>query len=251
MWILSDIPETKGIMHKLVTILCCLLLALLPACARNYIVCVGIADYPGTKNDLRLSAGDALTMQQLYQKNGQSTVRLFQNEQATVAAVTAAFNELCTEATEDDAVIFYFSGHGVPGAFVCHDDFLKYDDIVSALGRSAAKKKIILADACFAGKARRSNRHATAETYAQTSVLFFLSSRTNETSIENRKMKNSLFTAYLERGLRGGADTDRNRTITAHELFQFVSEGVQQKSNQKQHPVMWGRFDNEMPLMTW
>ena len=238
-------------MHKFIQIALGLLFTLLPACARNYIVCVGIADYPGTKNDLRLSAGDALTMQQLYQKNGQSTVRLFQNEQATVVDVTAAFNQLCNEATEDDAVIFYFSGHGVPGAFVCHDNFLKYDDIVSALGRSAAKKKIILADACFAGKARRSNRHATAETYAQTSVLFFLSSRTNETSIENRTLKNSLFTAYLERGLRGGADTDLNRTITARELFQFVSEGVQQKSNQKQHPVMWGRFDNDMPLMTW
>lgn len=238
-------------MRKPVIILFCLLLALSDALARNFVICVGIADYPGTKNDLHLSANDAITMQQLYQKNGHSTVRLFQDEQATVAAVTAAFNELCTEATGDDAVIFYFSGHGVPGAFVCHDDFLKYDDIVSALGHSAAKKKIILADACFAGKARRSRNHATAETFAQTSVLFFLSSRTNETSIENRTLKNSLFTAYLERGLRGGADTDRNRTITARELFQFVSEGVQQKSYQKQHPVMWGRFDNDMPLMTW
>ena len=238
-------------MHKFALFTLGLLFTLLPVSAHNYVVCVGIADYPGTKNDLRLSADDALTMQQLYQKNSQASVRLFQNEQATVAAVTAAFSQLCGEATEDDAVIFFFSGHGVPGAFVCHDSLLKYDDIVNALARSAAKKKIILADACFAGKARRSRHHATAETYAQTSVLFFLSSRTNETSIENRTMKNSLFTAYLERGLRGGADTDRDRTITARELFQFVSEGVQQKSNQKQHPVMWGRFDNDMPLMTW
>ena len=238
-------------MRKISFIFLGLLLTLSTAVARNLVVCVGVADYPGTKNDLCLSANDAATMQQLYQKNGESVVRLFQNEQATVAAVTAAFDELCNEATEDDAVIFYFSGHGVPGAFVCHDNFLKYDDVVSALGRSAAKKKIILADACFAGKARRSSNHATAETYAATSVLFFLSSRTNETSIENRTMKNSLFTAYLERGLRGGADTDRNRTITASELFQFVSEGVQQKSRQKQHPVMWGRFDNDMPLMSW
>lgn len=241
----------RPLRSRVAAILSLLLLGLLPVTARNYVVCVGIADYPGTQNDLRLSAGDALTMQTLYQKNSQSTVRLLQNEQATVAAVTAAFEQLCSEATEDDAVIFFFSGHGVPGAFVCHDNFLRYDDVVSALGRSAAKKKIIFADACFAGKARRGSRHATAETYAQTSVLFFLSSRTNETSIENRTMKNSLFTAYLERGLRGGADTDRNRTITARELFQFVSEGVQEKSNKKQHPVMWGRFDNEMPLMTW
>ena len=82
-------------------------------------------------------------------------------------------------------------------------------------------------------------------------MVFFLSSRTDEKSQERRGWRNSLFTAYLERGLRGGADTDRNRTITASELFQFVSEGVQQKSRQKQHPVMWGRFDNDMPLMSW
>ena len=64
-------------------------------------------------------------------------------------------------------------------------------------------------------------------------------------------MQNSLFTAFLERGLRGGADTDRDRTITARELFTFVSEGVRQRSGERQHPVMWGRFPDDMPLMVW
>ena len=238
-------------MYKRLLTSLCLLLTLMTVSAHTYIVCVGVADYPGTQNDLRLSAGDALTMSELYRKNGNATVSMYQNEQAKVSNVKADFMNYCSQANENDAVIFYFSGHGVPGAFVCHDGFLKYDDIVAALGSSAAKKKIILADACFAGKARRSDRHATAETYAKTSVLFFLSSRTNETSIENRTMRNSLFTAYLERGLRGGADTNRDRTITALELFNFVSEGVKNKSKQKQHPVMWGRFDNDMPMMAW
>lgn len=238
-------------MHKRLLTPLCLLLNLAVVSAHTYIVCVGVADYPGTQNDLRLSAGDALTMSELYRKNGNATVSIYQNEQATVNNVKADFARFCRQAGENDAVIFYFSGHGIPGAFVCYDNFLKYDDVVAVLGSSAAKKKIILADACFAGKARKTDRHATAETYAKTSVLFFLSSRTNETSIENRRMRNSLFTAYLERGLRGGADTDRNRTITAIELFNFVSEGVKSKSRQKQHPVMWGRFDNDMPLMIW
>jgi len=81
--------------------------------------------------------------------------------------------------------------------------------------------------------------------------MFFLSSRTNEKSIERRGWRNSLFTAYLERGLRGGADTDCNRTITARELFDFVSQGVAKESRQKQHPVMWGKFDDDMPIMVW
>ena len=29
--------------------------------SRTYIVCVGIADYPGRQNDLRVSANDAMT----------------------------------------------------------------------------------------------------------------------------------------------------------------------------------------------
>lgn len=237
-------------MNRLILILLALLCTLSSSC-HTFIVCVGVADYPGTKNDLRLSATDAQTMSNIYTKNGDATVRLFQNEQATVANVTAAFSQLCRQATEDDAVIFFFSGHGLPGTFVCYDALLRYDDVINALGSSAAKKKIIFADACFAGKARRTSSHATSEDYSETNVLFFLSSRTNETSIENRLMKNSLFTAYLERGLRGGADTNLDRTITAHELFTFVSEGVQQKSKQRQHPVMWGRFPDDMPLMTW
>ena len=63
--------------------------------------------------------------------------------------------------------------------------------------------------------------------------------------------RNSLFTAYLERGFRGGADVNKDRIITAKELFLFVSKGVAEQSLQKQHPVMWGRFDDEMPVMSW
>ena len=237
-------------MLRLHTLLYGLLFAV-AALAHNYVVCVGVADYPGNENDLLLSAGDARTMHQLYEKNGQATVRLFVNEQATVAEVEAAFSQLCTTATAEDAIVFFFSGHGVPGAFVCVDGFLKYDTVLKLLGSSSARQKIIFADACFSGKARNSNKHADASTYDETSVMFFLSSRTDETSIENRKMKNSMFTAYLERGLRGGADVNRDRTITARELFDFVSNGVKERSRQRQHPVMWGRFDDNMPLMKW
>lgn len=219
--------------------------------AHNYVVCVGVADYPGKKNDLLLSTDDAQTMQKVYEKNGKATVRLFMNEQATVAEVEAAFTQLCATATADDAIVFFFSGHGVPGAFVCVDGFLKYDRVLRLLGSSQARQKIIFADACFSGKARNSNKHADAVSNVDKSVMFFLSSRTDETSIENRKMRNSMFTAYLERGLRGGADANRDRTITAREIFEFVSKGVKEKSRQQQHPVMWGHFDDNMPLMVW
>jgi hypothetical protein len=80
--------------------------------------------------------------------------------------------------------------------------------------------------------------------------MFFLSSRTNEESKES-PFKNSLFTIFLERGLRGGADTDRNRIITAREIYNFVHKGVIEASGNKQHPVMWGKFDNNMTIIKW
>lgn len=78
-------------------------------------------------------------------------------------------------------------------------------------------------------------------------MVFFLSSLTDEKSQERRGWRNSLITAYLERGLRGGADTDRNRTITARELFDFVSQGVAKDSKQRQHPVMWASSTTRCP----
>ena len=51
--------------------------------------------------------------------------------------------------------------------------------------------------------------------------------------------------------LKGGADMNLDRTVTARELFQAVSSGVILLSENKQHPVMWGNFDNNMPVMIW
>jgi hypothetical protein len=86
--------------------------------------------------------------------------------------------------------------------------------------------------------------------YNNQNVMLFLSSRTNEKSRETQ-FKNSLFTIFLERGLRGGADANRNRQITARELYDFVHGGVTEASGNKQHPVMWGKFDNNMTIIKW
>lgn len=220
--------------------------------AKNYVVCVGIADYPGKDMDLRLSATDAITMKEIYDKNGNADVLVYTNDNARVNTITTALKELFSKASSTDAIIFFFSGHGYPGGFICFDGVLKYDALTGIMSMSPANSKMVFADACYSGKARKDGckeSHTKAD-----NVLFFLSSRSNEQSIEMIRKdawRNSLFTAYLERGLRGGADVNKDRIITAKELFLFVSKGVAEQSLQKQHPVMWGRFDDEMPVMSW
>ena len=64
-------------------------------------------------------------------------------------------------------------------------------------------------------------------------------------------MNKGFFTSCLQNGLRGRADANGDRIITAKELFDYVSKGVKRLSGDKQHPVMWGRFSDEMVVMKW
>jgi len=230
-----------------------LLLAWMMLCAitlqaKTYLVSVGIADYPGTEHDLRISDNDAKTIAKVFSVAKQATVSILINEQATQSALLSTMHTSFMNANSEDIVILYFSGHGTPGALVCHDRLLTYQHIFKMLKGCRASRKVIIADACYAGKMRTNNQQTSS--YNSQNVMLFLSSRTNEVSRESR-YKNSLFTIFLERGLRGGADTNRDRYITARELYDFVHKGVIEASGNKQRPVMWGKFDNNMTVINW
>ena len=220
----------------------------IPAQAKVYLVSVGIADYPDTKNDLRISDNDAKTIAKVFNATKDASVSVLINKDATQSSLLSAMHTMFEDAGSNDAVILYFSGHGTPGAIVCHDGLLTYQHIFKMLKGCKATRKIIIADACYAGKMRTSNQQSAS--YNSQNVMLFLSSRTNETSQETR-YQNSLFTIFLERGLRGGADVNKDRHITARELYDFVHKGVIEASKNKQHPVMWGKFNNDMTVIKW
>jgi hypothetical protein len=216
--------------------------------SKTYIVCVGVADYPGMENDLRISDNDAKTIAKVYEATKDASVSILVNEDATQSALLSTMHTTFADAQSDDAVILYFSGHGTSGSLVCYDGKLTYQHIFKMLKGCKANRKIIIADACYSGKMRTSKQQSNS--YNAQNIMFFLSSRTNELSRETQ-YKNSLFTVFLERGLRGGADKDRDRHITAREIFDFVHDGVIDASDNKQHPVMWGKFDNSMTIIKW
>ena len=235
-------------MRLLKVFLFALFVCAVPVQAKVYLVSVGIADYPDTKNDLRISDNDAKTIAKVFNATKDASVSVLVNKDATQSALLSAMHTMFEDAGNDDAVILYFSGHGTPGAIVCHDGLLTYQHIFKMLKGCKATRKIIIADACYAGKMRTSNQQNAS--YNSQNVMLFLSSRTNETSQETR-YQNSLFTIFLDRGLRGGADVNKDRRITARELYDFVHKGVIKASNNKQHPVMWGKFNNDMTVIKW
>ena len=196
--------------------------------AKVYLVSVGITDYPGTSMDLTLPAKDAETITWLYSKNTNVEYIQLLNEQATMQNVTSSMRKTFAKASTDDIVVLFFSGHGYPGGFVAYDGQLTYTQVRKAMASSKCKNKMIFADACFSGKIRTNGNSSQSSLQAakKANVMLFLSSRSNETSIERRGMQNGFFTTYLQKGLRGGADANRDRIITAKELYDYVHKGV-------------------------
>lgn len=56
------------------------------------------------------------------------------------------------------------------------------------------------------------------------------------------------FTSYLIKGLGGLADQDKDRKVSAIELYNYVKNGVSKASNGTQTPVMFGKFNKYITL---
>lgn len=223
--------------------------------AETYILAVGIADYQNI-SDLRLPEQDAETIAKLYRTRTRNVVTLT-GSAATRENIIKEMTNLFAKAKPDDMVVFFFSGHGYVGGFCPYDtgaknkNALSYNDVYAIFRQTKALRKVVLADACMSGGMRKKQGAKSSATHKTSDVVMFLSSRTNESSIERPKMKNGFFTTYLNRGLRGGADVNRDSVVTAKEIFNFVSDGVKTMSNDRQHPVMWGNFSDNFIMVDW
>lgn len=252
---------THGMLRKITLSVCVSLVVLLfsfKAGATTYVVCVGVANYASPKvNDLLRCEKDAESIASFYSKGTKETT-LIVGKEATKKNILTTLSRVFGKATKKDKIIFFFSGHGYPGGFCPYEmdsysDGLTYAEIFKIMNSSEARIKIIFADACNSGAIRNENGTTTNQKPQPNSdnILMFLSSRGSEVSIESPLMPNGLFTKYLLRGLKGGSDFNKDRIVTAKELFEFVSNGVKDQSNGRQHPVMWGKFSNDLILVDY
>ena len=243
------------IMKKILLIIV-LIYSYLPLWAGNiYVVSVGIAGYKNIPS-LRLPEKDAKALAALYKKKTKNVI-LITGKYANKSNIIKSLKSQFARANRDDMIVFSFSGHGYQGGFCPYDmtnnlnSGLSYDEIYGILKQSKAKQKIILADACFSGGLRTDGTQQANQQKFNTNIILFLSSRTGESSIESPFMVNGYFTTFLLNGLKGSADTDRNKIITAKELYHYVSLKVKDKSKNRQHPVMWGNFDDNTIIIDW
>lgn len=238
-----------------VAVIAALTFAVPAVSAKVYAVCVGVNKYIAHgQNQLHFAVSDAQSMARFFKNNSDAVVVTVTDRQATRANVLRTANQVFSKAGPDDVVVFYFSGHGLPGAMCVHDTqtpatLLTYKDLGSVMKRSRARNKLIFSDTCHAGSGRIAKTNARPEDLNGMNILLFLSSRGNEISRETSQ--GGLFTVCLLKGLEGAADKNRDRAITARELFDYVSTRVANLSRGRQHPVMWGKFNPNLNLMTY
>ncbi len=221
--------------------------------ADTYVVCVGIGNYadPRIKN-LAKTEADAKAMAKFFKKGTENVITIT-GKYATKAQILKNLQSQFSRAKVGDKIIFYFSGHGYPGGFAPYDmtkmeESISYAEVIATMKNSKATDKLIFADACNSGAIRHRNTSSTPD---PGNILMFLSSRGNEESNESIFLANGYFTKNLLRGLGGAADSNGDRKITASEIFKYVSAEVKRQTNDRQHPVMWGNFPDDLIIVKY
>jgi hypothetical protein len=238
---------------------------------------IGIADYENpTIPRLKYPDNDAWSMYSFWKSPmggalDDDHLDILVDDAATKANVEASMRKMFEKAKANDVVCFFFSGHGLKGSFLPSDydgDRLRlyHNDINKMLNNCPAKYKLVIADACHSGsyiaskspiKKDEANSDALGNQYyedltkAHPGTAFMLSSLAEEESLEVSSLKNSVFTYFVIRGLKGEANANGDDKVTVKELFDFVSLNVRNYAanlGKVQTPIMKGDFDPEMPV---
>lgn len=235
---------------------------------KTYAVVVGISDYKALTyrtGDLRFADRDARQVAAfLRSKSGghvpTTHLRVLTNAQATRKAILRAM-AIFGNAKPTDRVILYFSGHGAANGFIPYDvlpgqptSILTHELAKQAFRKSKAQTKLCIADACLSGgmtrpAAPRPSAQAMAgKLTAGTTIALLLAGKATQLAVEDRRVSGGLFTFFVLKGLRGEADTNRNRVVTIRELHSYVSPRVRRVTQGHQSPVFYGSFPDSLVL---
>lgn len=133
-----------------------------PMSSKKTALLVGINDYPGDMNDLPSCVNDVKAFKDfLEHKFGFTEIKVLTDTQATVANVTKELDALVKDATPNDRLVFFYSGHGLTKPndkntmleefLVLYDGYLQ-DDVLSQKTQSVPEGVLtVVIDACFSG----------------------------------------------------------------------------------------------------
>lgn len=228
-----------------------------------YVLLVGVSNYVNHKEPLQYPDNDALNLSAFLRSPEGGAIPAgniinLVDKVATRRNILDSLNALLSRVTRKDMVIFYFSGHGIKGAFLPIDydgtfeKVVYHHEIYSALQRSDAQFKMCIADACHAGSMQEQKGFGYGSNQTdfyqqsqevQSDFAMLLSSTSSENSAEADKLQQSVFSYFLIKGLEGLADTNNDNRISIQELFNYVRENVRKFTENRQSPTLTGQFN--------
>lgn len=211
--------------------------------ARTYVIIVGVSAYQDANNNLAQTTKDAKAFRKVMSYQTKN-ITILTSKYANGENIKEKMRAICNRATSKDKIVFYFSGHGYPGGIAVYDGEMDYQTINDILASSSASAKICFVDACHAGSVNDVKDITTSYKSPSTgNILYLMSCRANEYSVETPWIGHGFFTQALLKGIRGKADSNSDKKVTVRELFTYVYNDVVHstaKMEKQQHPQMIG-----------
>lgn len=221
---------------------------------KTYIVCVGLNVNRDNVDPLPCSRADMKSIANFFHNYNGSEVFMLLDANATRSHILKVLKKQFAKSTPNDEIIFAYSGHGFDGGVSTYNnnEVLFCSEIQKVMQQSKARRKMMFIMSCHSGsftKKYNNTKDKRRRYNKRSNILLFLSSQADEYSWESGIMDNSFFYYYLMKAFEGKADSNGDNKITARELFNYVAPRVEEISFDKQHPVMWGRFSDDMVII--
>jgi hypothetical protein len=226
---------------------------------RVYAVMVGISDYPGGGNDLPLTAEDARKLQEALARQGAlagESITLI-DAQATRAALAQAIQRVSSAAGPNDLFLFFYSGHGnqqtgrisatepdgKDETIELYDGAVTDDELAAMLQQVRAQTALVILDSCFSGGFAR-------DVVSRPGVMGLFSSEEDLTSSVAEKFQAGGFLShFVQRGLSGEADENRDRVITAGELSAYIRREFAEEVRDVSSVTQEGQRNYQFPVV--
>lgn len=205
---------------------------------RVFGVFIGIAEYPNGQGDLARCDIDAQRMYDLLQQNYGMTLEnsaLIVNGAATRDAVKEALERIGKQATADDILVFFYSGHGslfegptqpsdpdgLHETLTLADGDIVDDQLAELINASPAGTALVVLDSCYSGGFAKDVVSAPGRMGIFASEEDVLA-QVAEDYEAGGYLSRFIVDALLDH--RDSADRDKNTELTAFELCHYLGE---------------------------